>query len=78
VFSIKLSLLLGGLPEGHKVVVLSLFVLTHFENDGVQLLPRPADCAVLFGQIRALVKIVLMRENLLHLFESDASFRVGP
>jgi hypothetical protein len=39
VFSIKLSLLLGGLPEGHKVVVLSLFVLTHFENDGVQLLP---------------------------------------
>jgi hypothetical protein len=39
---------------------------------------RPADCPVLFGQIRAPVKIVRVRENLLHLFESDASFRVGP
>jgi hypothetical protein len=60
------------------MVVLSLFVLTPFENDGVQLLPHPADCPVLFGQIRALVKIVRVRENLLHFFESDASFRVGP
>jgi hypothetical protein len=41
-------------------------------------LARPADCPVLFGQIRALVKTVRVRENLLHLFESDASFRVGP
>src|SRR4029077_17027450 len=62
VFSIKLLLLLGGLPESHKVVVLSFFVLPHFENDRVQLLPHPADCPVLFGQIRALVKVVWVRE----------------
>jgi len=76
VFSIKLLLLLGGLPESHKVVVFSLFVLSHFKNDGIQLLPHPADCPVLLGQIRALVKIVRVRENLLRLFESGASFRV--
>ena len=60
------------------MVVLSLFVLTHFENDCVQLLPHLVDCPVLFGQIRALVKMVRVRENLLHLFEPDAPFRVGP
>ena len=59
------------------MVVLSLFVLTHFENDCVQLLPHLVDCPVLFGQIRALVRIVRVRENLLHFFESDPSFRVG-
>src|SRR5450631_851407 len=76
VFSIKFLLLLGGLPESHEVVVLSLFVLAHFENDAIQLLPHPANCPALLGKIRALVKIVRMRENLLHLFESDTSFRV--
>src|ERR1700731_3755164 len=50
VFSIKFLLLLGGLPEGHKMVVLYLFVLTQFENDGVQLLPHPAR---LPGTVRA-------------------------
>src|SRR3984893_13671937 len=50
VFSIKLLLLLGGLPEGHKVVVFSLFVLTHFENDGAQPLPHPADCRYCSGK----------------------------
>src|ERR1700730_1878422 len=76
VFFIKLVLLLGGLPGRYEVVVLSFFVLPHFENDGVQLLPHPADRPVLFGQIRALVKVVWVREDLLRLFESDASFRV--
>src|SRR6266851_5336805 len=33
VFFIELLLLLRGLPESHKVVVLSIFVLPHFEND---------------------------------------------
>src|ERR1700737_2806146 len=76
VFSIKLLLLLGCLPESHKVVVLSFFVLPHFENDGVQLLPHPADRPVLFAKIRALIKVVWVRKDLLRLFESDTSFRV--
>src|ERR1035438_5648854 len=43
VFSIKLLLLFGGFPESHEVVVLSFFVLPHFENDGIQLLNHPTD-----------------------------------
>src|ERR1700677_4878062 len=78
VFFIKLLLLLGGLPESHKVVVFSLFVLSHFKNDGIQLFLHPTDCPILLGQMRALVKIVWVRENLLRLFESDTSFRVCP
>src|ERR1700674_2323334 len=35
VFCIKLLLLFSGPPERHEVVVLSLFVLAHFEDDGV-------------------------------------------
>src|ERR1017187_5909975 len=76
VFSIKLLLLLCGLPESDEVVILSFFVFPHFENDGVQLLSHPADRPVLFGKIRALVEVVWVREDLLHLFESDAPFRV--
>src|SRR5580704_17145261 len=76
VFSIKLLLLFGGLPKSDEVVVLTFFVLPHFENDGVQLLSHPTNRSVLFGQIRALVNVIWVRENLLHLFESDASLRV--
>src|ERR1700687_4178206 len=50
VFCIKLLLLLVGLPERDEVVKLSFLVLPHFENDGIQLLPHPADRPVLFGQ----------------------------
>src|ERR1035437_5348191 len=50
VFCIKLLLLLGGLPESHEVVVLSFFILPHFEYHGVQLLPPPADCRYCSGK----------------------------
>ena len=76
VFCIELLLLFGGLPESHELVILSLFVLARFENDRVQLLSHPTDCTVLFGQVRALVKLVGVRENLLRFFESDASLRI--
>src|SRR5208282_4758743 len=49
VFSIKLLLLLGCLPESHEMVVLSFFVLPYFENEGIQLLTHPADRPLLFG-----------------------------
>jgi hypothetical protein len=77
VFCIKLLLLFSGPPKSHEVVVLSFFVLAHFEYNAVQLLTHPADRSVLFEQVRALVKIVWVRENLLDLFESDTSFRIG-
>src|ERR1700730_3962834 len=76
VFSIKLLLPFGGLPKSDEVIVLSFFVLPHFENDGVQMLSCPADRSVLFGQIRARVNVIWVRENLLDLFESDHPLRV--
>ena len=60
------------------MVKFAFFVLPHFENDGVQVLSYPTDRAVLFGQIRALIEIVWVREDLLHLFKSDPSFWVCP
>jgi hypothetical protein len=56
------------------MVVFSLFVLPYFEDDGKQLPSYPADRAILFGQVRALVQIVWMRKYLLYLFKSNASF----
>jgi hypothetical protein len=64
VFSIELLLLPAGLPESDEVVVLSFFVLSHFENDGIQLLLHPADRPVLFGQLRALVKVSMGAKKL--------------
>src|SRR5271157_2184772 len=76
VLFIKFLLLLGGFPESHEVVIVSFLVLPDLKNNGVQLLSHPADRPVLLGPIRALVKVVWVRENLLHLFEPDTSFRV--
>jgi len=73
---IKFLLLFRGFPEGHEVVILSFLVLPRVKNNGVQLLSHPADRSVPLGAIRALVKVVWVRENLLHLFEPDTSFRV--
>jgi hypothetical protein len=50
VFSIELLLLLGGLPESDEVVALSFFVLSHFENNGIQLLPHPAEHSTAYMQ----------------------------
>ena len=76
VFFIKIVLLFGRFPESDKVVTLSFLVLPHLKNDGVQMLSDPTDRPVLLGPIRALVKVVWVRENFLRLFKSDASFRV--
>src|ERR1700692_631581 len=72
---IKFLLLFRGFPEGDEVVILSFLVLPHLKNNSVQPFPPPADRSVLLGTIQALVKVVRMRENLLSLFEPDASFR---
>jgi hypothetical protein len=74
VFFIKFVLLLGGHPQSDEVVIFAFFVLSHFNNDGVQVLSHPTDCPVLLGPIRALVKVVRMRKDFLRLFEADALF----
>jgi hypothetical protein len=64
VFSIELLLLLGGLPESDEVVVLSFFVLSHFENDGVQLPP-------LLGGLPESDEVVVLSFFVLSRFEND-------
>jgi hypothetical protein len=76
VFFIKFVLLPGGFPESHEVVIFSFLVLPHLKNDGVQVLSYPTDRPVLLGPIRALVKAIWVRKDLLRLLEPDASFRV--
>src|SRR5438105_10804065 len=43
VFFIKLSLLLGCLPQRDQVVVFAVGVLSHFENDRVESTAHPPD-----------------------------------
>src|SRR5580698_2099895 len=74
VLFIKLLLLPGGFPEGHKVAIFAVLVLSHFENDRVQMLFHPTDGAILFRPIRALIEVIGMQKDLLCLFDSDASF----
>jgi hypothetical protein len=76
VLFIEFLFLPGGFPESNEVVILTHFVLPHLEDHSVQPLSHPADRSVLLGTIQSLVEIVRMRENLLYLFEPDASFRV--
>jgi len=58
------------------MVTLAIAILSHLKNDGLQALAHPADRTVLFGQIRALVKVVGMHEDFPHFLETDALFRV--
>jgi hypothetical protein len=74
---IKFLFLRRGFPESDEMVILSFHALPHFKNDSVQSLSHPADRSVLLGTIRALVKIVWVLENLLHLIEADPSLRIS-
>jgi len=77
VFFIKFVLLPGGFPESDEVVIFSFLVLPYLKNDGVQVLSHPTDRPVLFGPIRALVKVIWLRKDFLRLSEPDASFCIG-
>jgi hypothetical protein len=77
VLFIKLPLLLRGLPESHEVVVLALLVFVYLEDERVQTVSDPANGAILFGTIRALVEIVRMGKQYLRFLEANASFRIG-
>jgi hypothetical protein len=53
-------------------------VFPHFKNQRVQSFAYPADGAVLFRQIGALVKVVGMREDLLRLLKTDPALGGSP
>jgi hypothetical protein len=53
-------------------------VFSNLKDEGVKSGCHPSNCALLLWNIQALVEIKRMRENFLHLFESDATLWVGP
>jgi hypothetical protein len=60
------------------MVDLSFRVLAYFKNDRIETITYPANGAVLNRQIRALVSVVRMKENLLCFFETDSTPRIAP
>lgn len=54
------------------MVVLTLLVLSHFEDQRIQPLSDPANCPVLFRDVQTLVKIVRMTKDLLCFLKTDA------
>jgi hypothetical protein len=65
-----------GLQDGR--FDFSFGILTNLENDRVKTIAHPADGALLNWQIKAFIAVVGMKENLLCLFEADATLRFSP
>src|SRR5580698_4904425 len=78
VFFIQPDLLLRRLPKGDKVQDFSLFVFPDFENDRIKTVTHPTDGQELFWNIGPLIEPIRPGEQLLRLFEPDASARIRP
>jgi hypothetical protein len=73
---IKLLLLLGGFPQGHKMVILAFSVFPNLEDDAVEAIFHPADGSVLFRNIRALVEVIRVRKDFLRLLKADPTLGI--
>jgi hypothetical protein len=60
------------------MVELSFGIFPNLKNDRVQAATHPTNGAMLDGKVRALVAVVGMIENLLHLLEADSTLRIPP
>jgi len=60
------------------MVELSFRVFTNLKNHRIQAVTNPADGALLDGEIRTLVGVVRMEENLLYFLEADSTPGVPP
>ena len=60
------------------MVELSLGVFPDLKNHGIETLTHPADGTVLMREIGALVQVVRVEENLLHLLEADSTLGILP
>lgn len=58
------------------MVVFAFPVLPDFEDDGVEPLSHPADRALLCRKVRALVKVIRVREDFLCLLEADSTLGI--
>ena len=55
------------------MIELAFGVFPDLKNHGVEAIAYPADGTVLMREIRALVQVVRMKENLLRLLETDTT-----
>src|SRR6267142_2716874 len=67
VLLIKLLLLGCCFPKCHEMIVFAVFVFPYFKNERVQLLSHPANRPILLWHVGALVKVVGLLKDLLHL-----------
>src|SRR5271157_614292 len=78
VLFIKLLLLFGGLPQSHQMVIFAFPALPDLEDDGVQSFSHPANRPMLCRKVRALVKVIWVRKDLLCFLKADTTLRVPP
>jgi len=58
------------------MVVFAFPVLPYFEDNAVEAFLHPANRPVLFRSIRALVKVMGVRKDFLHLFKADSTLGI--
>jgi hypothetical protein len=72
VLGIDLLLLLGRLPGGNQMVVLSFSIAPYLENHRAETVNTPSDGTKLFWIVTLPVHHVYLVKNLLHIFKTDA------
>ena len=60
------------------MVELPFGVFPNFKNHSIEAVTHPADGAVLMREIRALIQIIPVKENLLRLFEANSTLGIPP
>src|SRR5579863_395787 len=78
IFFIQPDFLLRRLPKGDEVQDLALFVFSEFKNDRIKPVTHPTDGQELFWNVGPLIEPIRLGEQLLRLFEPDASARIRP
>jgi hypothetical protein len=63
---------MGRLPKRNEVINLAFIILSNLEDKRVQAFCHPSDRAVLLRQIRSLIEVIRVGENLLRFLEADA------
>jgi hypothetical protein len=71
-------LLLRRLPQGDKVVVLTLIVFSHLKNESVKPARNPSNRPLLLRSFKTMVEVKRVRKYLLSLFEPNPASGVRP
>jgi hypothetical protein len=78
VFFIAFPLRGGCFPQGHQMVELSFCVFPDLKNHRVQTASHPTDGTMLSGEVRTLVGVIGMKENLLYFLEANSALWIPP